>query len=109
MDLSDGLAVDLGRLARASGVQIVIENIPMSAASRKQYEEMKMNPLNEGAAGGEEFCLLGTCPVESWPKVQNIIQAYPVGYCKEGNGLIWPPGCDPSESYDPFSCGRLDD
>jgi thiamine-monophosphate kinase len=64
IDVSDGLGVDAGRLARASGVRIVLEKeaIPLSRALRAAAEMESLDPLDLALAGGDDYELLFTVP-----------------------------------------------
>jgi thiamine-monophosphate kinase len=54
MDVSDGLAIDLSRLSRASGVgaRLEIAHVPVHPAAT----------VNEALGGGEDYELLATLP-----------------------------------------------
>ncbi len=54
MDVSDGLAIDLSRLARAShvGAQVVLGDVPVAAGAT----------LDDALGGGEDYELLATLP-----------------------------------------------
>ncbi len=62
LDVSDGLATDVRRLAGASGLGAVLEvaRIPLSAAARKQRDGR--TPLEQALTDGEDFELLFTVP-----------------------------------------------
>jgi thiamine-monophosphate kinase len=52
IDISDGLATDLGHLTRASGVGVVLEEVPVAAGAT----------LEQAIGGGEDYELLFTAP-----------------------------------------------
>jgi thiamine-monophosphate kinase len=52
MDLSDGLGLDLHRLARASGVGFVLDEVPVAAGATP----------DEAVGGGEDYELLIAAP-----------------------------------------------
>lgn len=62
MDLSDGLAADLPRLARASGAGacVTADAVPISRAAREATDGR--SPLDHALADGEDFELLFTIP-----------------------------------------------
>lgn len=67
-DVSDGLALDLDRVARASGCGAVLlaDRIPVSAAARRQAEVSGRTPLEHALGDGEDFeLLLAAPPAES--------------------------------------------
>jgi thiamine-monophosphate kinase len=68
MDLSDGLSLDLARLARASGCGAVIRSdlVPMSAAA-----QLLADPLAHALSDGEDFELLLAVPPESAAAILN--------------------------------------
>lgn len=60
MDLSDGLAADLPRLAAASGVAAVVDaqTLPIDPACRAVAEAMGVSPLRLALEGGDDLELL---------------------------------------------------
>lgn len=58
MDLSDGLAADLPRLAAASGTGAVIEHVPIDPACRVVAAAMGVAPERLALEGGDELELL---------------------------------------------------
>ncbi len=63
MDLSDGLASDLARLARASGLGARVEAalVPVAPAAQAVAGVLGSEALGWALAGGEDFELLFTC------------------------------------------------
>ena len=62
IDVSDGLGLDAGRLARASGVRLVIEreSLPLSPALRSFAALAGTDPVETALAGGDDYELLFT-------------------------------------------------
>lgn len=62
MDVSDGLGIDAGRLARASGVAIVLEGgaIPLSREARALARRDGRSALDHALGDGEDYELLFT-------------------------------------------------
>ncbi|HET9029556.1 MAG TPA: thiamine-phosphate kinase [Candidatus Aquilonibacter sp.] len=58
MDCSDGLSTDAGRLARASGVGIRIESVPVAPPAEEAAQQLGEEPATFALAGGEDFELL---------------------------------------------------
>ena len=58
MDLSDGLATDLGRLARASGIGARIDTVPVAPAAAGLAQAAGADPERWALEGGEDFELL---------------------------------------------------
>lgn len=63
MDLSDGLATDLYRLARASGLgaRVQAQRLPVGGPTRLLAQRLGADPLDWALKGGEDFELLFTC------------------------------------------------
>jgi thiamine-monophosphate kinase len=64
IDVSDGLGADAGRLARASGVRLVLESesLPISPALAAFAELAGRDPVAMALAGGDDYELLFTIP-----------------------------------------------
>ncbi len=62
MDLSDGLAKDLGRLCLASGVgaRVELDRIPVAEPLRRGAEVLGVDALELAIGGGEDYELLAT-------------------------------------------------
>lgn len=69
MDLSDGLALDLRRLCRASGVGAAVraEDVPVHADARAASGG---TPLGRALGDGEDFELLAAVRPDRWPAVR---------------------------------------
>jgi thiamine-monophosphate kinase len=82
-DISDGLLADVGHIASASGMQIVLET------KRLPVAEM---PWEQAITGGDDYELVCTIPahraVEFIQKVENLhVTLTNVGYCEKGAGV----------------------
>jgi thiamine-monophosphate kinase len=73
IDLSDGLALDLSRLCRESGVGAVVDaaGLPFSARFRELCRAIDRNPSTLAFGGGEDYVLLFTLPVDRRPPVDH--------------------------------------
>ena len=67
IDVSDGLALDLTRLCRESGVGAVLQlaRLPVSPALAKLAEVIAVEPLDLALAGGEDYELLAALPADA--------------------------------------------
>jgi len=74
IDVSDGLAADLGHIVDASGVGVRIDaaRIPVSSVAREVAREIAGDPLAWALAGGEDYELLFTAPPQ---RVVPLIEA----------------------------------
>ncbi|MBY4210738.1 thiamine-phosphate kinase [Rhodococcus fascians] len=63
-DVSDGLSADLGHIADASGVSMVLEpeRLPIADEVRSAAELLGVDPLEWVLTGGEDHALVGTFP-----------------------------------------------
>ena len=79
MDISDGLAIDAARLAKASGVGIVLDldSVPVSDAARYVCQLDGGDPLECALSDGEDFELLLAVPPES---AREILSAQPLPF-----------------------------
>lgn len=77
MDISDGLALDLSRLCRESGVGAVVQAdmIPVSDAARERSRTTGKTPLAHALSDGEDFELLLTMPPATWQAFETGGQA----------------------------------
>lgn len=73
IDVSDGLAADLGHVCEASGVGAVVEaaRLPLSPAARAIIEAGE-GSLVEAVTGGDDYELLFTAPAEAKPSLARI-------------------------------------
>lgn len=94
IDLSDGLGVDAGRLARASRLRAVIEKdrLPVSAALAAFAAEEGRDPLDWILGGGDDYELLLAAPEGALSSVLALgtprVPVTRVGYLEEGEGAV---------------------
>jgi thiamine-monophosphate kinase len=69
IDVSDGLTLDLARLARESGVgaEIDPESLPLSPSFIPLCEHLGADPIDLALGGGEDYILLFTLPPSEQP------------------------------------------
>lgn len=69
MDVSDGLAWDLFRLARASGVRVVLEELPLHRDARRASRTSGRTARDHGLHDGEDHELIASLPRRSLPRL----------------------------------------
>jgi thiamine-monophosphate kinase len=77
IDLSDGLAGDVRRLAEASrvGIRLAAARLPIAASTRRAARDLGADPLALALGGGEDYELLFTLPPEDAPRVLGAVRA----------------------------------
>lgn len=77
IDISDGLAADLGHLCECSGVGAVVEvaALPISASTARVATAYQRTPLDLALFGGEDYELLFTVPRDSVEQALGVIRA----------------------------------
>ena len=76
LDLSDGLASDLGHVSRASGVGVTIqaELLPLSSELLRLAAASGHDPIDWAVRGGEDYELLVTASPQSVARLVSLIQ-----------------------------------
>jgi thiamine-monophosphate kinase len=95
IDLSDGLAGDVGHLARASGLAVRIEAgaLPLAKGVAEVAVAVGRDPLELAASGGEDYELLAALPSEALGEASSRIgeaaetTLTPVGEALAGAGI----------------------
>lgn len=84
LDLSDGLARDLPRLARESGVgaEVEAEELPLAEGFAGLCEALGEDPVELALGGGEDYVLLFALPPDDAPPPE--LGCRPVGRLTEG-------------------------
>ena len=84
MDISDGLLIDAGRMAAASGLSAVIDHIPLSDTLAALHGPAARPDLRiDAATAGDDYELLLAAP-DRWTGSVPLI---PVGWLRAGSGV----------------------
>jgi len=100
IDLSDGLGVDAGRLAQASGLSAVIEAeaVPIDPEAAALAAELGREALTWALEGGEDYALLMAChpqaagPLEAGVRDRWGRRLFAVGRLEAGRGVFVEAG-----------------
>ncbi len=92
MDVSDGLALDLSRLAQAAGVRIDLEHVPIHADARRAARQSGRSARAHALGDGEDHELLATLAPATWRALQGeAARRFPglvvIGRVRRGRGL----------------------
>lgn len=93
MDVSDGLALDLQRLARASSVRILMQHVPVHADARRAAREDGRSSLDHALHDGEDHELIATLAPKHAARLRREAAQRCPGLCllgrvQAGSGLV---------------------
>jgi thiamine-monophosphate kinase len=84
MDVSDGLAIDAGRIAMASDVVIELDSIPIHADAHRRSKVTDLGAIHHALYDGEDHELLATLSGEAHARLGAIL-ALPIGRVLEAS------------------------
>lgn len=94
IDVSDGVAADLGHICADSGLGAVIEEeqLPTTPDFRAYCQQFKQNSIHLSLHVGEDYVLLGTAPPGAADKLEEALKSagcefYPIGNTVSETGL----------------------
>jgi thiamine-monophosphate kinase len=96
MDVSDGLLLDMERLARASGVAIDLHRVPIHSHAKRMARQTGKTPLEHAMTDGEDYELIACLPKSA---VKRLLAESPgtcpgltiLGRVRRGKGVHWSP------------------
>ncbi|MGQ3013007.1 MAG: thiamine-phosphate kinase [Flavobacteriales bacterium] len=97
MDISDGLASEIGHICQASGLgaHIYLNRIPVDPSAASFLEELKVHPGVAALNGGEDYELLFTLKQSDYEKISKSPDITIIGYmsaASEGIKIETPDG-----------------
>ncbi len=107
MDVSDGLALDLSRIARASGVALCVEHVPIHHDARRLARTSGRTALEHALCDGEDHELVATLPSEALEQASREARRRcpgfaQLGWVRRGANVFVPSaeGSDRSTRFD---------
>ena len=104
IDVSDGLALDLSRIARRSGVSVRLElsAVPVHEDARRRAEQSGRSALEHALTDGEDHELVACLSPGDAEAARTALPAlHAIGHVEEGEGL-WVRSA-PDEAWQPWS------
>ncbi|MFT5154236.1 MAG: thiamine-monophosphate kinase, partial [Planctomycetota bacterium] len=99
MDVSDGLAWDLFRLARTSRVRFEVQEVPVHRDARRRSRLTGSSALWHALHDGEDHELIATLPQAAWARLElRGLGLHRIGSVRKGSGLLLSTGSDPGAS-----------
>ena len=89
MDVSDGLGIDADRLARASGLELVLERVPLHRDAARAARRSGRAALDHALGDGEDHELLATLPAAAAARLEGELGLLRLGRVRAGRpGLV---------------------
>ena len=93
MDVSDGLAMDLPRLLRGHGAEIILAEDALHPELLRFCRGRGLDPFETAFLGGEDYALLGTLKTNDVPQLKRMVpEVVLVGRVREEPGIFRPDG-----------------
>ena len=91
MDLSDGLATDLGHMTRESGVgaRVSLARLPIDAATRAAAAQLGLDALPWATSGGEDYELLVAVRPDAYAEAAAATALWAIGEITTGPGVAF--------------------
>lgn len=89
MDISDGIAADVFRMAEASGITISLDpsGVPLHEEMQRFCMIYNLDTMKEAVQGGEDYELLFSCEENVFEEIKKeLTTAFKVGECKSFSG-----------------------
>jgi len=82
IDISDGLSSEILHICNASntGCRVYADKIPITHETKKNAEELNLEPLSISLNGGEDYELLFTVSINDYPKISTIESISIIGH-----------------------------
>lgn len=112
MDVSDGLALDLWRMARASNVRILLEAAPIHRDAKRAAKSSGQTATWHALHDGEDHELLAALSLARWNAIKKAprgLELHLLGRASEGAGLELAAGllCEEASDWRPADGGYL--
>jgi thiamine-monophosphate kinase len=92
IDSSDGLAWSLYEISRASHVGFLIDKLPIAAEAKQLAKMHKLDLIELGLYGGEEYELVITVKPTLWKKVKKKVSLIRIGRVTKEKALVLKVG-----------------
>jgi len=92
IDSSDGLAWSLNEISRASHIGFLIDRLPIAEEAKQLAKIHKLDPIELGLYGGEEYELVVTVKPPLWKKARKKVSLIRIGRVTKEKTLVLQVG-----------------